>query len=174
MVTRDVVVQRFSTVSFKPFRDVVEALHLMLGHPDIAALTSSMTAADTYVELEKIVEDAVGSSGFIEFARFDIGAVLRKRNGAPTPHILRFVFGNPITLSQMAKDVPDAASYAPVTVLIQERPDGVRLSYDRMASCLAPYGNMEALQVARELDAKVEAMLMNAARVEVPPLSKTA
>ena len=74
----------------------------------------------------------------------------------------------------MAKYVPDAASYAPVTVLIDERPDGVHLSYDRMASCLAPYGNFEALRVARELDAKVEAMLMDAARVEAPPLSKTA
>ena len=86
--------------------------------------------------------------------------------------ILRFVLGNPLILSQMAKYVPDAASYAPVTVLIDERPDGVHLSYDRMASCLAPYGNFEALRVARELDAKVEAMLMDVARGEAPPLGK--
>lgn len=174
MATRDVVVQRFSTVSFKPFRDVVAAFHLGLGHPDIAAFTSSMTAAANYAELEKIVGDAVGSSGFIEFARYDIGAIVRKRSGAQTPQILRFVLGNPIILSQMAKFVPDAASYAPVTVLIDERPDGVRLSYDRMASCIATYGNFEALRLARELDAKVEAMLMDIARVEEPPLSKSA
>lgn len=174
MVTRDVVVQRFSTVSYRPFGEVVEALHLVLGHPDIAAFTRSMTAANNYAELEKIVEDAVGSSGFIEFARFDIGAVLRKQSGAPAPHLLRIVFGNPITLSQMAKHVPDAASYGPVTVLVEERPDGVRLSYDRMASCLAPYGNVEALRVACELDAKVEAMLMDAASAKAPPLGKTA
>jgi hypothetical protein len=41
--------------------------------------------------------------------------------------------------------VPDAGSYAPVTILIDERPDGVHLSYDRMGSLLAPYGNAEAL-----------------------------
>jgi len=174
MVTRDVVVQRFSTVSFKPFRDVVAAFHLVLGHPDVAAFTGSIGAARNYAELEKIVEDAIGSSGFIEFARFDIGAILRKRSGAQTPQILRFVLGNPLILSQMAKYVPDAASYAPVTVLIDERPDGVHLSYDRMASYLAPYGNFEALRVARELDDKVEAMLMDVARVEVPTLGKTA
>jgi hypothetical protein len=63
----------------------------------------------------------------------------------------------------MAKHVPDAASYAPVTILVDERPDGVHLSYDRMASFLAPYGNAEALKVAKELDAKVEALLASSA-----------
>jgi len=63
----------------------------------------------------------------------------------------------------MAKHVPDAGSYAPVTVLVDERADGVHLSYDRMASLLAPYENAAALNVARELDAKVEAMLASAA-----------
>jgi len=133
-----------------------------------------MSSAESDAELENIVQSAIGSSGFMEFARFDIGAVLRKRSGAQTPQIVRIVLGNPLIMSQMANYVPDAASYAPVTVLIDERPDGVHLSYDRMASYLAPYGKLEALQVARELDAKVEALLMNAARSEAPPLSRTA
>jgi hypothetical protein len=51
------------------------------------------------------------------------------------------------------------AHTAPVTILIDERPDGVHLSYDRMASFLAPYQNAAALNVARELDTKVEALL---------------
>ena len=66
-------------------------------------------------------------------------------------------------MKEMAKRVPDAGSYAPVTILIDERPDGVHLSYDKMASFLAPYQNTEALNVARELDAKVEALLASAA-----------
>ena len=33
----------------------------------------------------------------------------------------------------------------PVTILIDERPDGVHLSYDRMASFLKPYGTYSAL-----------------------------
>jgi len=59
----------------------------------------------------------------------------------------------------MVEHVPDAGSYAPVTILIDERPDGVHLSYDRMASFLQSYGNEQALKVARELDVKVEALL---------------
>jgi hypothetical protein len=42
-------------------------------------------------------------------------------------------------------------------------PDGVYLSYDRMASFLGPYGNAEALKVAQDLDSKVEALLNLAA-----------
>jgi hypothetical protein len=66
-------------------------------------------------------------------------------------------------MRRMAKHVPDADSCAPVTVLIDERPDGVHVSYDRMTSFLAPYGNLAALAVAQELDAKVEALIASAA-----------
>jgi hypothetical protein len=83
--------------------------------------------------------------------------------GAKAGQSLRLVIGNPLIMREMAKRVPDAGSYAPVTVLIDERQDGVHLSYDRMASFLAPYGNLEALQVARDLDAKIEALLTRAA-----------
>ncbi len=59
--------------------------------------------------------------------------------------------------------MPDAGSYAPVTILVDERPDGVHLSYDRMASFLASYRSPEALKVAQDLDSKAEAMLTAAA-----------
>jgi hypothetical protein len=67
-------------------------------------------------------------------------------------------------MQEMAKTVPDAAAYAPVTILVDERADGVHLSYDLMASLLAPYGSEPALAVARELDAKIETLLAPAAR----------
>ena len=66
-------------------------------------------------------------------------------------------------MKEMAKHVPDAGSYAPVTVLVDERADGVHLSYDRMASLLAPYENRDALEVARNLDRKIEDLLREVA-----------
>ena len=66
-------------------------------------------------------------------------------------------------MKEMAKHVPDAGSYAAVTVLVDERADGVHLSYDRMASFLAPYENRDALEVARDLDRKIEDLLREAA-----------
>ena len=92
----------------------------------------------------------------MEFARFDSGDVLRKERGGQGPKMLRLVVGNPLIMKEMAKIVPDAGSYAPVTILIDERTDGVHLSYDSMASLLAPYGSEAALVVARDLDAKIK------------------
>jgi len=98
----------------------------------------------------------------MEVARFDLGEILRKERAA-APRSLRLVAGNPLIMKQMVEHVPDASSYAPVTILIDERPDGVHLSYDRMASLLVSYGSAEALQVARDLDSKVENLLTTAA-----------
>ena len=67
-------------------------------------------------------------------------------------------------MKEMVKHVPDAASYAPVTVLIDERAAGVHLSYDLMASFLTPYDNAQASAVARQLDEKVLALLTAAAQ----------
>ncbi|MGH9448665.1 MAG: DUF302 domain-containing protein, partial [Terriglobia bacterium] len=93
----------------------------------------------------------------------DHGAVLRKETGLHAPKIVRLVIGNPLFMKEMAKHVPDAGSYAPTTVLVDEREDGVHLSYDKMTSLLAPYGNASALAVARDLDAKIETLIRESA-----------
>ena len=59
------------------------------------------------------------------FAEFDHGAIVRKGTGRDTPRIIRFIIGNPLIMKEMAKHVPEAGSYAPVTVLVDERSDGV-------------------------------------------------
>jgi uncharacterized protein (DUF302 family) len=97
------------------------------------------------------------------FAEFDLGDILRRETGSKTPKIIRLVVGNPLIMKEMVKHVPDAGSYAPVTVLIDERPDGVHLAYDKMESYLLPYGSPEALAVARNLDAKITALLRECA-----------
>ena len=77
---------------------------------------------------------------------------------------MRLLIGNPLIMKDMVKHVHDAGSYAPVTVLVDERSDGVHLSYDKMASLLTGYGNPVALAVARDLDAKIESLLRNCTR----------
>jgi len=129
------------------------------GIPNIEEFWKDVAAAKTKSEMESVVESALGPSGFMEFARFDHGGVVRKGESDDHPKVFRLVIGNPLIMREMVKHVPDAGSYAPVTVLIDERPGGVHISYDRMASLLATYQNAEALKVARELDAKVEALL---------------
>jgi uncharacterized protein (DUF302 family) len=159
----EIRVRRFSVTSSKSFESVIAAIDAAVGHPDMSGFSTAMDAAPTWAPAEAIIQRMMGSSGFMEFVRFDIGAVLRKESGQAGPKNVRMVIGNPLVMKEMAKHVPDTGSYAPVSVLIDERPDGVHLSYDTMASLLAPYGNAKALEVARDLDSKVEKLLTEAA-----------
>ena len=161
--TRRINVERFNLVTRTSFQHVLAALDGAIGHPNIEKFWRHMTAAKTKLEVEKVVQSALGPSGFMEFARFDHGGVVHKGESANHPKVFRLVIGNPLIMREMVKHVPDAGSYAPVTILIDERPDGVHISYDRMASFLAPYESAAALKVAHDLDAKVEALLASAA-----------
>jgi hypothetical protein len=163
MPLTQITVERFSLVSSKPFSQILEAIDAAVGHPDMREFGMKVSAAKTWQELELVIHGFIGPSGFMEFARFNLGQILSKEQGAAAPKILRLVIGNPLIMKQMAEHVHDAASYAPVTILVDERVDGVHLSYDLMASYLLPYGNLSALKVAGELDAKVKALLTAAA-----------
>ena len=162
MGIRQVEVQRFSLVSGKSIDDVMASLDAAVGHPDMSAFFHMVAATKTTADLETLVGEAVGPTGLMEFARFDMGAILRMYHGEKAPRCFRLLIGNPLIMKQMAEHVPDAAAYAPVTILIDERSDGVHVSYDRMASFLAPYRNAAALKVAQDLDAKIEGLLAEA------------
>ncbi len=159
----NVEVERFSLTSSRSFDEVLAAINDGVGHPEMAEFWGSTHQARTVGELEKSIQKALGRAGLMSFVQFDHGAIVRKMTGRDRPRMVRLVIGNPLIMQEMAKHVPDAGSYAPVTVLVDERPDGVHLSYDRMASFLAAYGNSDALAVARNLDKKVEGLLLEAA-----------
>jgi uncharacterized protein (DUF302 family) len=160
----EVQVHRINTVSQRPFEDVVSRLTASIGPSDMPEFHRAVASARTLDDLENVVRAAPGASNVMEFARFDMGDVLRKERGGKGPKIFRFVVGNPLIKKEMVKTAPDAASYVPLTILVDERADGVHLTYDSMESFLTPYGNEAALAVARDLDAKVEGMLETAAR----------
>jgi uncharacterized protein (DUF302 family) len=163
MAIVQITVDRFSLVSSKPFAEVLHSLEAAIGHPEMREFGKAVAAAQTWQELEKVVHAPIGPSGFMEFTRFNMGQILQKEQGPSAPKIVRLVGGNPLIMKQMAEHVHDTASYAPVNILVDERADGVHLSYDLMVTYLAHYGNLAALKVARELDAKVEALLTAAA-----------
>ena len=158
-----VEVERFSLTSLKPFDAVVAAIKSAVGQPDIVEFFKTTRAAKSFPDLERIVRSGLGPTDLMLFVEFDLGDILRREAGSTTPRIIRLVMGNPLIMKEMVKHVPDAGSYAPVTVLIDERPDGVHVSYDKMESYLLPYGSPEALAVARDLDAKVTTLLRECA-----------
>jgi uncharacterized protein (DUF302 family) len=159
MNIKKVNVERIDITSLKPFEAVTAALEAAVGRPDLAKYIKETEGAPTLAEMESSVQKAVGAAGLMMFLRLDLGAILRKETGLASPKIVRYLIGNPLIMREMARHTPEVGSYAPVTILVDERPDGVHLSYDRMASLLAPYQKADALRVARDLDSKVENLL---------------
>jgi uncharacterized protein (DUF302 family) len=162
MITK-VEVERFNLISSRPFDKILAAIKAAIGHPDMVAFAKRTAAAPTFPEFESVVREGLGKTDLMLFMGLDHGAVIRKATDRDKPRMVRLIVGNPLIMKEMVKHVPDAGSYAPVTVLVDERADGVHLSYDRMASFLAPYGNRDALEVARDLDKKIEDLLREAA-----------
>ena len=164
MTIAKVEVERFSLTSLKPFDAVVAALKSAVGQPNMVDFFKETRATNSFPDLERVVQSGLGRTDLMLFAEFDLGDVLRRElRSSKTPKIMRFVIGNPLIMKEMVKHVPDAGSYAPVTVLIDERPDGVHVSYDKMESYLLHYGSSEALAVARSLDTKITTLLRECA-----------
>jgi uncharacterized protein (DUF302 family) len=160
---RKIEVERFSLITSKPFEQVIAAVRAAIGHPDMAEFGRSTSGARSFAELKGAVEQGLSTAGLMLFMELDHGAILRKETGRESPKMIRFIVGNPLIMKEMVKHVPEAGSYAPVTVLVDQRADGVHLSYDRMMSFLATYGNAQALAVAKDLDSKIEKVLRDSA-----------
>jgi hypothetical protein len=159
-----VELHRFSVTTDRPFDDVVAAVYAGLGRvPDFRETARSWHTASSRDDFDAMLERLTGSSGLLEFMSLDLGAVLAIRDPDRSRRELRIIAGNPVTMSKMTATVPDAGSYAPVTILVAERPEGVTLSYDRVASAIAPYAGEEASAVAGKLDEAVLTLLRNAA-----------
>src|ERR1700722_7462058 len=121
IATRSVEVQRVTYISRRPLEDVLATLDGKIGHPDMRMFSKDLAAKSTEEELEKVVHSAVGPADLMEFSRMDLGAVLKKELGPEAPQSIRLLVGNPLIMKQMVKRVPDAGSYAPATILVDER-----------------------------------------------------
>jgi uncharacterized protein (DUF302 family) len=163
MAIQTIEVQRFSLTTSRSFEAVVASLKAGVGRLDLAAFASASQSPGSFAELEEVINRDMGTTHLMLFLEFDHGAVLRKETGSNKPKMVRLVIGNPLVMKEMAKHVPDAGSYAPVTVLVDEREDGVHLSYDKMVSFLSPYANQDALAIAHDLDHKIVKLLNDAA-----------
>ena len=105
-----------------------------ISRPDIRSLFSDLEASTSYEQFSSLVQQAQGSAGLIQFWQLHLDVVLtldpRARHQA-RHRLVRLIAGNPVTMGEMIRHTADAGSYAPVTILIQELPDGgSRIAYD--------------------------------------------
>jgi hypothetical protein len=106
MTIAKVEVERFSLTSSKPFDAVVAALKSAVGQPDMVEFFRTTRAANSFPDLERVVESGLGRTGLMLFAEFDLGDILRRETGSKTPKIMRFVVGNPLIMKEMVSTCP--------------------------------------------------------------------
>jgi len=159
----EVAVRRHVFDSERPFPAVLDGIFGGISQPDIDQLFSQLEACTSYEQYSSLVQQAQGSAGLMRFWRLDLDTALaldpqaKDRAGR---HLVRLIAGNPVTMGQMTRHASDAGSYAPVTILIEQRPDGgTRVAYDSVASEIAPYQSAAASEVAERLDAEVLGLL---------------
>ncbi len=168
----DVTVHRHVFDTDRPFGRVLDGILSGISQPDIAQLFSKLAASSTYQEFSSLVEQAQGSAGLMRFLQLDLDGALSLDPEAEDwtgRRLVRLIAGNPVTMGEMTRHVPDAGSYAPVTILIEETPGSrTRVAYDSVASAIAPYDNAAASEVADRLDAEVLGLLREATGVQAP------
>jgi hypothetical protein len=158
----DVSMRRHVFDSERPFSIVLDGIFGGISQPDIGLLFSKLAASTSYEQYSALVREAQGSAGLMQFLQLGLDSVLTLDPQAPDwtgRRLVRLIAGNPVTMGEMTRHVADAGSYAPVTILIQERPGGTRVAYDTVASAIAPYHDAAASQVAQQLDAEVLGLL---------------
>lgn len=160
---REVPLRRHVFDTDRSFSDVLDGIYGGISQPDIQSLFREIAASTSYDQLSSLVEQAQGSAGLMVFLRLDLDGALALDPEAPDwhgRHLVRLIAGNPVTMGQLTRHVADAGSYAPVTLLVEEKPDGgTRVSYDSVASALAPYDDPAASKVAGRLDTEVLTLL---------------
>ena len=168
----EVSMRRHVFTSEQPFASVLDGIFGGISQPDIGVLFSKLAVSTSYEQFSSLVQHAQGSAGLMRFMQLDEDKALTLDPEAPDwsgRRLVRLIAGNPVTMGEMTRHVADAGSYAPVTILIQEMPDGgTRVAYDTVASAVAPYHDAAASKVAEHLDTEVLELLRQVTGVPAP------
>ena len=96
------------------------------------------------------------------FSARDHGRLLR--TAGLSRKAVQYEIGNPLTATEMTRHQLPASLYAPLRVLLYENEAGRAVfEYDRPSSLFGQFGDERVTAVGRELDAKLESVLVKAA-----------
>jgi len=110
--------------------------------------------------LKDYLNDTAGSAGLMIFSDQQHGSLLALK-GAPRKAV-QYTIGNPLTALEMTFHDIRAALYAPVRILVYENEKTeLNVEYDLPSSQFGQFGN-EAFLVAKSVDSKLEAAILDA------------
>jgi uncharacterized protein (DUF302 family) len=160
VVTRKpVVVEHVRIDTARSFEEVRAELDRLPRFDDrIRVLLHFGDAARVKAELEKLQ----GAVGLTLFSVATHGDWLQIKDRARKA--LQYVIGNVLISTQMTQHEPAAGLYAPLRVMLYENSAGLAaLEYDRPSTLFGQYGDERITAIARDLDLKINDLLLRAA-----------
>jgi uncharacterized protein (DUF302 family) len=156
----NIQVEHIRIDSDNPYDEVRAALEKLPRFDDrIRALLHYGEIARVKAELMKIQGDA----GLVIFSVATHGDWLQIVSGKRPA--VQYVIGNVLASTQMTRHELAAGLYAPLRIMLYESNAGTAIfEYDQPSTLFGQYGNERVTAVAKELDQKIFAALIKAAR----------
>ncbi|KAJ6539285.1 hypothetical protein B0H19DRAFT_1178180 [Mycena capillaripes] len=157
-MTKTVTSHTLQLVTFSttiPFSQVISRLDKQIGKGN----PGSIGGATTKEQLQTLVDNKVGPSGFLYFNEFNHGNWLQLFSSSP--QVVVYVLGNPIIAQTMLQYDLRGAYNIPPRLLVLEKADGTGTDVlYHLPSSVMSLGDKELLKAAAEaLDKKLEALV---------------
>lgn len=156
-VRRLIQVEHVAIEATKPYEAVKAALEAL-----VPALDPAVPEALRRGDIVRANEALYRGPELAIFSARDHGGLLR--TAGLVRKTVQYEIGNPLTATEMTRHQLPAALYAPLRVLLYENEAGRTVfEYDRPSSLFGQFGDERVTAVGRELDAKLESVLVKAA-----------
>jgi Domain of unknown function DUF302 len=156
-VRRLIQVEHVAIEATKPYEAVKAALEALVPPLD-PAISEALRRGD----IVRANEALYRGPELAIFSARDHGGLLR--TAGLVRKTVQYEIGNPLTATEMTRHQLPAALYAPLRVLLYENEAGRAVfEYDRPSSLFGQFGDERVTAVGRELDAKLESVLVKAA-----------
>jgi hypothetical protein len=156
-VRRLIQVEHVAIEATKPYEAVKAALEALVPPLD-PAISEALRRGD----IVRANEALYRGPELAIFSARDHGGLLR--TAGLVRKTVQYEIGNPLTATEMTRHQLPAALYAPLRVLLYENEAGHAVfEYDRPSSLFGQFGDERVTAVGRELDAKLESVLVRAA-----------
>jgi uncharacterized protein (DUF302 family) len=153
-------------VSSRSFEEVVSAFESAVGSVEDTGFPALLASTKSAEEFEGSVQSRAGSSGFMRFLTVDHGAWMARVGLNAKARMC--TIGNPLIARTMVEHDIATGLNVPVRLMIYE--DAVsrttRLAYDLPSSLMSGLQNERVTAAAKELDAKLIALAIQATGTE--------
>ena len=154
---RRIQIEHVRLKAAKPFEAVKAALEELVPPLDPAILEALRQG-----DIERAKEARQRGPELAIFSARDHGGLLRIADLARKA--VQYEIGNPLTATRMTQHQLSASLYAPLRVVLYENEAGYAVfEYDRPSSLFGQFGDERVTAIGRELDAKLESVLVKAA-----------